>query len=154
MADGIRDERLPALTQPMTAMDMVTNILATQIDEKMDPLTLICTLSLLDLFSILNLLHSKSAPAHYNVPRPQPSGPDLMALMGPLLEQMSKGKGGDQNQKLSQIAMLLPLLTSQMGGDGRKPNINALLPLLKLMAQSGPPNQPQTPPEEEAPAEG
>jgi hypothetical protein len=154
MADDFKEERLPALLPPITSMEAVTNLISAYTDDKMDPVTFISTLALLDLFSILNLLNSRSPYAQHEASKRQ--GPDPMSIIGPLMEGLQSQQGKDSgNQKFNQLAMLLPLLASQTGGgDGRKANINALLPILKLMmSQGGPQHQsPQT--KEEVPEEG
>ncbi len=136
-----KEERLPDIPKQVTTMEAVTTLLTAQTEGKMDNLTLLCTLGLINLFSILNLLNNQGVPLQsQGAWREGPSsGMDPMSLLLPLFSQLQAQQGkGDGSQKPNPMSLLLPLLATQMGGGGKKPNINALMPLLKLMASQAP----------------
>lgn len=143
MADEEKEMKLPEIPRQARTMEVITNLLAGQMEGKMDHLTLLCILGLIDLFSILNLLNTKALQPEESKLDVQGRGADPAALLGPLFEQLQaqQSRGGDQ--KFNQAALLLPLLAAQMAGGNRKPNLNALLPLLKLMGGPGPQEPPQ-----------
>ena len=97
-----KEERLPDIPKQVTAMDAVTTLLTAQTEGRMDNLTLLCTLGLINLSSIFNLLNSQGVPSQSQGAWREGSGSgmDLMSLLIPLFSQLQTQQGrGDGSQK-------------------------------------------------------